>query len=152
MASNVTSVNELPRNVEESVRSVAELHIEHHATATALDRVLDGVTQLVGHPVTLSMAVGATLIWLAAKTIEPKLGLSLIDPPAWLDRSVGLVSIYLALLILATQRRADRLAQRRDQLTLRSLHWSMNKRRQRLWLYWRNSGGTIRKLPIGSTV
>ena len=118
MASNVTSVNELPRHVEESVRSVAELHIEHHTTATTLDRVLDGVTQLVGHPVTLSVAVGATLIWLAGKTIEPNFGLSLIDPPAWLDRSIGLVSIYLVLLILATQRRADRLAQRRDQLTL----------------------------------
>jgi uncharacterized membrane protein len=118
MADKAISGNGLPRHVEESVRSVAELHIEHRAAATALDRILERATQLAGHPVTLGVAVCATLIWLAGKTIEPSLGLSLIDPPAWLDRAIGLVSIYLVLLILATQRRADRLAQRRAQLTL----------------------------------
>lgn len=110
--------NGLPRHVAESVRSVAELHIEHHATATALDRLLDRATQLLGHPVTLIVIVSATLIWLFGKTIQPHFGLSLADPPVWLDRAIGLTSIYLVLLILATQRRADRLARRRDQLTL----------------------------------
>lgn len=110
--------NGFPRHVEESVRSVADLHLEHYATSTALDRLLDRATQLVGHPVTLCVIVSATLIWLIGKTVEPTLGLSLVDPPIWLDRAIGLVSIYLVLLILATQRRADRLAQRRDQLTL----------------------------------
>jgi uncharacterized membrane protein len=113
-----TPANGLPRHVEESVRSVAELHIEHHATATALDRILERTTQLVGHPVTLGVTLGVTLIWLAGKAVEPNLGLGPIDPPVWLDRALGLVSIYLVLLILATQRRADRLAQRREQLTL----------------------------------
>lgn len=118
MADDIASATGLPQHVEESVRSVADLHIEHHASATALDRILERATELAGHPVTLSAIVGVTLIWLAAKSVEPRFGLSLIDPPAWLDRALGLVSIYLALLILATQRRADRLAQRRDQLTL----------------------------------
>jgi uncharacterized membrane protein len=111
-------VNGLPRHVEEAVRSVAELHIEHHASATALDRILARVAEFVGHPVTLGVAVSITVAWLVAKALEPSSGLSMIDPPAWLDRALALVSIYLALLILATQRRADRLAQRRDQLTL----------------------------------
>jgi uncharacterized membrane protein len=118
MADEAASINELPRHVENSVRSVAALHITHNATATALDRVLERATWLVGHPVTLSVTVGAMLVWLAGKAIEPNFGLSLTDPPAWLDRAIGLVSVYLVLLILATQRRADRLAQRRDQLTL----------------------------------
>jgi uncharacterized membrane protein len=113
-----TPASELPRHVEESVRSVAELHIEHYATATVLDRILERATAVVGHPVTLGATAGVALIWLVGKIIEPGLGLSLTDPPAWLDRAVGLASIYLVLLILATQRRADRLAQRRDQLTL----------------------------------
>jgi uncharacterized membrane protein len=108
----------LPKHVEEFVRSVAELHIEHHATASALDRLLDRVTQFVGQPVTVSVIVSATFVWLVGKTIALNFGLSLIDPPLWLDRAISLASIYLVLLILATQRRAHRLAQRRDQLTL----------------------------------
>jgi uncharacterized membrane protein len=79
---------------------------------------LDRATQVVGHPVTVSVIASATLVWLVGKAVVPNFGLSLIDPPLWLDRAISLVSIYLVLLILATQRRADRLAQRRDQLTL----------------------------------
>jgi uncharacterized membrane protein len=111
-------MNGMPHHVEESVRSVAELHIEHHASASPLDRLLDYATELASNPVTVSVTVSATLIWLIAKTIEPALGTSLIETPAWLDRALGLISVYLALFILATQRRANRLAQKRDQLTL----------------------------------
>jgi hypothetical protein len=98
------------------------------------------------------VAVGATPIWLAGKTIEPNLGLNLINPPAWLDRSIGLVSIYVALRS-SSPRNGVPTDWRKDAISSPwSLHWSLSKRRQRLWLCWRNSGGTIRKLPIGSTV
>lgn len=110
--------NPLPRHIENSVRPVTDLRTEHDKAATPLDRALERATGLVGHPVTLLIALAATLGWLAAKAIDPALGLGAIDPPPWLDRAIGLVSIYLVLLILATQRRADRLAQKREQLTL----------------------------------
>jgi uncharacterized membrane protein len=39
-------------------------------------------------------------------------------PFPWLGSLLGLIALYVAILILATQRRADQLAARRDELTL----------------------------------
>ena len=43
-----------------------------------------------------------------------------VDPPpfAWLDKAASLGSLYMVVLILATQRREDQLAQQRELLTL----------------------------------
>ena len=48
------------------------------------------------------------------------LGLAPLDPPpfAWLDGAVSPGALYIALLILTTQRRQEQLAQHREQLTL----------------------------------
>ena len=50
----------------------------------------------------------------------PAFGLRPLDPPpfAWFDGAVSLGALYIALLILTTQRRQDQLAQHREQLTL----------------------------------
>ena len=43
----------------------------------------------------------------------------LVPPPfSWLEGTVSLASLYIVVLILATQRREDQLTQRREQLTL----------------------------------
>ena len=118
MADKATSEKALPPHVEHAVRSVADLHIEHHAAATPIERAFEHATGLAGHPVTLSFALAAAVILFAGNMIDPAFGLSLQSPPAWLDLAINLISIFLVLLILATQRRADRLAHRRDQLML----------------------------------
>ena len=79
----------LPAHIEETIQSIARLHAEHHQTATRLQRMVDRMTGLVGQP-----------------------------PFVWLDGLVGLGALYIALLILITRRRADQLAQHREQRTL----------------------------------
>ena len=38
----------LPIHIEESIRSIAGLHAEHHANATQHQRVVDRITSLLG--------------------------------------------------------------------------------------------------------
>lgn len=110
----------LPAHIEETIRSIAELHAEHHRAATPIQRTVDRLTAFVGRPRFIGMlTVGATL-WIVANAAAPLFRLPALDPPpfAWLDGAVSLGALYIALLILTTQRRQDQLAQHREQLTL----------------------------------
>jgi hypothetical protein len=40
----------LPAYIEETIRSIARLHAEHHQNATPLQRAVDRITALLGHP------------------------------------------------------------------------------------------------------
>ena len=40
----------LPAHIEETIRSIARLHAEHHQNATALQRAVDRITALLGRP------------------------------------------------------------------------------------------------------
>jgi uncharacterized membrane protein len=58
--------------------------------------------------------------WVGLNLGAVAFGVRPIDPPpfSWLGGAVSLVSLYMVVLILATQRREDRLAQRREMLIL----------------------------------
>jgi uncharacterized membrane protein len=40
----------LPAHIEETIRSIARLHAEHHQNATPLQRAVDRITAFVGRP------------------------------------------------------------------------------------------------------
>jgi hypothetical protein len=46
----------LPGNIEETIRSIARLHAEHHQNATRLQRAVDHVTALLGRPPVIDVA------------------------------------------------------------------------------------------------
>ena len=58
--------------------------------------------------------------WISVNLLAAALGYHPIDPPPFpgLGLAVSLVSLYIVVLILATQRREYQLAQLREQLTL----------------------------------
>ena len=110
----------LPAHIEDTIRSIAALHAEHHRTATPIQRTVERLTAFVGRPRFIGiLTVGAT-VWTLGNSAAPLLGLKPLDPPpfAWFDGAVSLGALYIALLILTTQRRQDELAQNREQLTL----------------------------------
>jgi uncharacterized membrane protein len=113
-------ISHLPPHIEESIRSLASLHGDHHQNATSIERAVDRVTAWLAHP---SFIVGLTLLiggWVGANLVADALGYRPVDPPpfVWLGGALSIGSLYMILLILVTQRREDDLAQRREQLTL----------------------------------
>lgn len=110
----------LPVHIEENIRAIARLHAEHHQNATPLQRAVDRMTALLVRPRFILVLTVIVVGWISLNLLTAALGYRPIDPPpfSWLGGAVSLVSLYMVILILTTQRREDQLAQHRDQLTL----------------------------------
>ncbi|MDR3519036.1 MAG: DUF1003 domain-containing protein [Azospirillaceae bacterium] len=74
----------------------------------------------LSHPALLVILSGAIIAWIGANLAVMWAGGSAVDPPPfqWLQGAATIVAVYIAALILTTQRREDNLTRHRDQLTL----------------------------------
>lgn len=107
----------LPLHEADSVEAVAELHREHHANTTGVQRAIDHATGALGRPFAALLIVAIFVAWiaLAARTAGDDVSRPIFF---WLELTGTLAALLIAVLILVTQRRADELAERRAQLTL----------------------------------
>jgi uncharacterized membrane protein len=110
----------LPIHIEETIQSIARLHAEHHANATQHQRVADRITSLLGRPIFIAALTVFVAGWISVNGLATALGYRPLDPPPFpgLTGAASLASLYLVVLILTTQRRDDRLTQRRELLNL----------------------------------
>jgi uncharacterized membrane protein len=102
------------------VRTIERLHAEHDAAATPMQRTIDRLTDLTGRPsfvIVLSLVVAA---WIGANLAVRWSGGHPLDQPPFnaLQTAVSVLALYVTVTILASQKRADQLASRREQLTL----------------------------------
>lgn len=120
MADSNASTPILPAHIEETIKSIARLHADHHQNATPLQRVVDRMTALVGRPYFIGVLSALVCGWVIANLAVAAAGYLPVDPPpfSWPGDVASVVSLYVTFLILTTQRRADLLAQHREQLTL----------------------------------
>lgn len=107
-------------HIVEAAYSIARLNAEHHRSATAHERTIDRATGILGQPwfiILLTLLIGG---WQIGNFAAGRFGLAAIDPPpfAGLATAVSLGSLSIMLLILATQRRENRLTEKREQVTL----------------------------------
>ena len=119
-ASSVIVHDEAHAHIVEAAYSIAQLYSEHHRSATAHERTIDRATGVLGQPwfiILLTLLIGG---WQAGNFAAAHFNLAAIDPPpfAGLATAVSLGSLSIMLLILATQRRENRLTEKREQITL----------------------------------
>jgi len=110
----------LPAHIAETLRSMTRLHAEHHESATPLQRAVDRMTALLGRPGFIGVLTVIVVGWISLNLLAGALGYRPIDPPPFsgLGGAVSLVSLYMVVLLLVTQRREDQLAQHREHLIL----------------------------------
>ncbi len=110
----------VPTHVEDTVQAVARFHTAHEADASAFQRFIEGVTRRAGKPVFIAVMTTLVVSWIALNLGLMALGRRPLDEPPffWLQGAVTLTALYMTVLILTTQRREDKLAGLRDQLTL----------------------------------
>ena len=115
-----TPENALPTHVEETLQHVAGMETAHHEQASFLARIVDHTTATVARPVFLIYIGAAAILWIGANTLLGGLGLAVPDAPPFplLELAVSCAALFIAVLILASQRRADMLANLRQQMTL----------------------------------
>lgn len=107
-------------HIVEAAYSIAQISAEHHRSATAHDHTIDRATGILGRSwfiILLTLLIGG---WQAGNFAAANFGLAAIDPPpfAGLATVVSLGSLSIMLLILATQRRENRLMEKREQVIL----------------------------------
>lgn len=110
----------LAEHVEQTVHAVAELHAAHRSHATALDRAADRLTSTLGQSLSVLLLTLAMAGWIVFNIATERTVDRAIDPPPFtlLEVTATLAALLLAVLILATQRRNEILAEARAQLTL----------------------------------
>jgi uncharacterized membrane protein len=109
-----------PPKFDESVQAVSKLHAQQYRKATPVQRLLDGVVAKLSHPALLIVLTLAIVAWISVNLALAMVGTRPFDPPPfqWLQGVATVTAVYMAALILITQRREDELARHRDQLTL----------------------------------
>lgn len=110
----------LPAHIEDTIRAIAKLHADHHEASGPLQRSVDRMTDWLGRPqfiAIMALVVGA---WVTGNLVALAGGAAAWDSPpfGWLQTILGSMAFFVSLIILATQRRADYLAEYREQLTL----------------------------------
>jgi uncharacterized membrane protein len=115
-----TPERNFPDHVDKAVRSVTQLHSEHHERTTSLQRAVNSIAAFMGRPSFIVIAVFSAAIWIAGNLMAATLGYAPIDPPPfpWLEVAATLFSLLLVMLVLVAQRHEDQLNAHRDTLTL----------------------------------
>jgi uncharacterized membrane protein len=120
MPESDSSLNDLPPHIEQSVRSIARLHDDHRDSATPRERAVENVTSVLGRANSIVALGLAAAAWIGGNLLMAVFGYRPLDPPPFvgLTTMISLSAFFLVILILISERRADSLAERREQLTL----------------------------------
>jgi uncharacterized membrane protein len=110
----------LPSHIAETVDAVAQIHADHHLKRTPVEKFMDDWTARLARPAVLAAVVCGVVLWIAANLLAPLAGYAIMDAPPfpWLFEALTFLGVVMGILILSTQRRADQLAELREQMTL----------------------------------
>ncbi|HWY62333.1 MAG TPA: DUF1003 domain-containing protein [Rhizomicrobium sp.] len=110
----------LPAHVGQALQAIADMQTAHHEEASRLAHMVDRITATVARPGFLIYVGAAMILWIGANLLLGRAGLAMPDAPPYplLALAVSCVALFIAVLILASQTRADRLANLRQQMTL----------------------------------
>jgi uncharacterized membrane protein len=113
----------LPSHVEEAIQAMAAMHAAHHQQSSTTERFIDRVTATVAKSTFLIYVAGLLLAWITGSSLLERSGVSVPDvwPFPFLALVISCTALFISVLILASQRRADRLANLRSQMTLETV-------------------------------
>ncbi len=110
----------LPAHIEETIQAIARLQAEHRKNATPFQRAVERLTAFIGRTTFVGGLSVVVALWLGYNLLAPLMGLPRPDPAPfnWLQGAASLMALYIAVFILATQRRENELSELREQLNL----------------------------------
>jgi len=111
---------ELPPHIDAAIRSITDLHTKHEQKAPPLQRAFGIITSSVASSWFFAALTCSIICWATFNLFAEALGCRAFDPQPfpWLTFALTLISLYIVILIYATQRHEDQLSELREQLTL----------------------------------
>lgn len=110
----------LPEHVSQHVETIAALHAQAESQVSLYQRTVEAVAAFLGRPLFLYLTQAAVVLWVAVNLALRARGARVYDAPpfSWLQGLVGLGALLLTIVVLITQNRQGKLAERRAQLEL----------------------------------
>jgi uncharacterized membrane protein len=104
----------------DAAQATAQLRAEHKQETSLLQYAADRLTAVVGLPGFAAVVTIAIVLWVSVNILSGLFGLWPVDPPpfVWLQGAITTGALYVAILILTTQRREEQLSSQRGQLLL----------------------------------
>jgi uncharacterized membrane protein len=120
MTDGPSSARTVADPIDVAVRSVTQLHSDHHGRTTNPQRAVNRVTAFMARPFFIALMGIGIAGWVGANLIANAIGLRAIDAPAfqWLQGAANLFSLFIVMLVLVAQKHEDELNAHRDTLTL----------------------------------
>jgi uncharacterized membrane protein len=120
MTDGPSSAPNFPEHIDKAVRSVTQLHSDHHRRTTGSQRAVNRIRAFMARPITIALLGLAAAGWIGANLMAITLGRQAIDAPAfpWLQGATNLFSLFVVMLVLVAQKHEDELNAHRDTLTL----------------------------------
>ena len=111
---------EVPAHVAKNVETVHDIYADEEHRLSRHQRAIEAITATVARPSTLYVMVSIVAAWTLANSLAPLFGRPPLDPAPyfWLQGIVGLLGLLVATVVLITQARQGRLAERRAHLDL----------------------------------
>ncbi len=110
----------LPEHVSQHIDTIAAIQARAESGVSIHQRIVEVVTANLGRPLFLNLVLAFVSGWVLVNGFPGRFGILPFDPPPfyWLQGTVGLGALLLTIVILITQNRQARLAERRAQLDL----------------------------------
>ena len=110
----------LPDHIETAIHESASLYAEHESSSSIPEQWTNRVTAVIGRPMAVVVFPAMVVLWFVTSLALPYLGLVTFDPPpfARLQVTLAIVAVFMTVVILASQRRSQILASRREHLML----------------------------------
>lgn len=106
--------------ISQNIDAVVALHAVAEAQVDTHQRTVESLTAWLGRPQFFYGILVGVSLWMLANSLAPVLHLERWDDPpfAWMQGAVGLGALLMTSVILITQNRQGKLAERREQLDL----------------------------------
>jgi len=110
----------LPEHVSQQIDTIAALHARGESEVSVHQRTIEKVTAFLGRPLFLNLTIALVVVWIFLNLPAQRPHFIPFDPPpfsllSWLVSTGGLL---VTIVVLITQNRQARLAERRAQLDL----------------------------------
>jgi uncharacterized membrane protein len=115
--------NEAPKMadlIDHNIETIISLHMHSELKVSHHQRLLERMTSLLGRPTCFYLTLLTVLFWVMLNLSAPRLHLTILDPApfAWLQGAIGLAALLMTILVLTTQNRQAKFAERRKHLDL----------------------------------
>jgi uncharacterized membrane protein len=116
-SNDVSPLNEL---IDHNIEAIISLHMHAELKVSHHQRFLERATSHLGRPRSFYLVLLFVVCWVSINVFASRFGLPTFDPApfAWLQGLIGLGALLMTILVLTTQNRQAKLAERRKHLDL----------------------------------